>query len=690
MNPRKKIVNQMTFEEKASFLTGGAALSTFEMPQYGISALAMSDGPHGVRRLVGHPTAPQECHIEGGDVCYPTNSALGATWNTELVYKAGTAVAKDCKAEGIDVILAPAVIMKRTPRCGRNFEYYAEDPVLAGMLGAAFINGVQDEGVGTSLKHYAVNNQEIERGTINAEVDERTLREYYLKVFEVLLANSNPTSVMCAYNKLNGIWCSENKFLLNDLLKEEWGYDGLVVSDWGAVHNICKCLRAGLDLQMPRNRDIAEQLTKGLNNGDISMDDIDRAVEAMLKFVEDVKALSVYDTPYDREAQHNVAYECACEAITLLKNEDNVLPITKEKYKKIAIIGKSAEAPVFMGGGSSRVSIKEESVDSPLAFIKELAGKEIEVAYCPEFGHAQNFMDSNDGTGALIKAASEADVTVIFVSDNNGLEVETEALDRENLMLPNYISYSIGLACEFCKNVVVVMQSGSAILPFRWDKTVKGIVEMWYAGEAGGRAIANVLFGKVNPSGKLSETFMKKERTDLDYPGDGLKVCYREGQSVGYRYYDQHPEEVWYPFGHGLSYAQFAYSDLYVDVKCDEQGEHTITVKLSVENTGEVTGKEIVQLYVQPVASVVSRPYKELKRFTKVEIALGEKKEIQFVLGNHDFEYYNTCLRSWHLESGGYNILIGASSQDIRLGKGVLLENKDDYTINRVGECMIL
>lgn len=686
----EKWMQELTLEEKCMLLTGGGALRTGGCERLGISYLNMSDGPHGVRRLVGHPTAPQECHIEGGDVCYPTNSALGATWNTELVYKAGAAVAKDCKAEGIDVLLAPAVNMKRTPRCGRNFEYYAEDPVLAGMLGAAFINGVQDAGVGTSLKHYAVNNQEIERGTVNAEVDERTLREYYLKVFEILLANSNPTSIMCAYNKLNGIWCSENKYLLNDLLKEEWGYDGLVVSDWGAVHDICKCLKAGLDLQMPKNREILEQLTEGLEKGKISMDEIDRAVRAVLKFMEDVKALPVHEEPYDRQAQHRAAYECACEAITLLKNEDDILPITKEKYKKIAVIGKSSEAPVFMGGGSSRVSIKEASVDSPLACIRDLAGEEIQVTYCPEFGHSQNFMDNNDRTGDLIKAESGADLAVIFVSDNNGLEAETEALDRQNLTLPNYVSYSIELACEFCKNVVVVLQSGSAILPFRWHDQVKGIVQMWYEGEAGGSAIADILFGKVNPSGKLSETFMRKERTDLDYPGDGLKVCYREGQSVGYRYYDLHPEEIWYPFGYGLSYTKFAYSDLTLDVRCEKQGEYTITTELTVENIGDMAGKEVVQLYVQPVASIVSRPYKELKKFTKVEIAPGEKKRLRFVLDNSDFAYYNTCMRSWHLESGGYNILVGASSQDIRLGKGVLLENPADYTISRVGQCMIL
>ena len=686
----QKWMQELTLEEKSLLLTGGGALTTKGCERLGIPCLNMSDGPHGVRRLITNPVWRQEVHIDGGDVCYPTNSALGATWNTELAYKAGVAVAKDCKAEGIDVLLAPSVNMKRTPRCGRNFEYYAEDPVLAGMLGAAFINGVQDEGVGTSLKHYAANNQEIERGTINVEVDERTLREYYLKVFEIVLANSNPTSVMCAYNKLNGIWCSENKYLLNDLLKEECGYDGLMISDWGAVHDICKCLKAGLDLQMPRNREILAQLTDGLAKGKISMEDIDRAVRAVLKFIMDVKALPAHKESYNRQDQHQVAYECACEAITLLKNEDNILPITKRKYKKIAVIGKSAELPVFMGGGSSRVTLKEESVDTPLACIKNLAGADIQITYFPEFGHTQNVIDQNDRVCDLMNAASDADLTIFFVSDNNGLEVETEDMDRQNLMLPNYISYSIERTREVCENLVVVLQSGSAVIPFRWHNQTKGIVQMWYAGEAGGSAIADVLFGKVNPSGKLSETFMNRERTDLDYPGDGLKVCYKEGQSVGYRYYDLHPEEVWYPFGYGLSYTKFAYSDLAVDVKCEQLGKYTITAELTVENIGDVAGKEVVQLYVQPTESIVSRPYKELKKFTKVEMAPGEKKRIRFVLNNSDFVYYNTCLRKWHLESGGYNILIGASSQDIRLGKGVILENPDDYTINRVGKCMVL
>ena len=518
----QKWMQELTLEEKSLLLTGGGGLTTKGCERLGIPCLNMSDGPHGVRRLITNPVWRQEVHIDGGDVCYPTNSALGATWNTELAYKAGVAVAKDCKAEGIDVLLAPSVNMKRTPRCGRNFEYYAEDPVLAGMLGAAFINGVQDEGVGTSLKHYAANNQENERGTINVEVDERTLREYYLKVFEIVLANSNPTSVMCAYNKLNGIWCSENKYLLNDLLKEECGYDGLMISDWGAVHDICKCLKAGLDLQMPRNREILAQLTDGLEKGKISMEDIDRAVRAVLKFIMDVKALPAHKESYNRQDQHQVAYECACEAITLLKNEDNILPITKQKYKKIAVIGKSAELPVFMGGGSSRVTLKEESVDTPLACIKNLAGEDIQITYYPEFGHTQNVIDQNDRVCDLMNAASDADLTIFFVSDNNGLEVETEDMDRQNLMLPNYISYSIERTREVCENLVVVLQSGSAVIPFRWHNQAKGIVQMWYAGEAGGSAIADVLFGKVNPSGKLSETFMNRERTDLDYPGDGL------------------------------------------------------------------------------------------------------------------------------------------------------------------------
>lgn len=675
MDNYKELISQMTFEEKAAVLTGGAALTTGGVERLGIPGIELSDGPHGVRRIDG-----QTRNIEGGDVCFPTASAVGATWNPELAYKAGAAIGRDCVEEGVDVLLAPGINMKRTPRSGRNFEYYSEDPVLSGHMGAAFINGVQSEGVGTSLKHFAVNSQESDRGSINAEVDERTLREYYLREFEIALKNSNPISVMCAYNKLNGIWCSENKYLLNDILKEEWGYDGLVVSDWGAVHDIAKALSAGLDLEMPKNANIEAQLRDGLEKGTVTMEDIDRALESVLKFDDAVKSMKRTGTPYDRKAQHEVAYEAASEAITLLKNDNDVLPVTKGKYKKIGVIGKTAQFPAFMGGGSSCVSLNRESVDIPLDYIKKYAGDDAEVTYLPEFAYGEDFMNNN-GVGQVIQLARKSDLVIIFASDNFGWgESEAEEMDRQSLYFTNYISRSIEVAAENCKNVVVIMETGSAIIPYRWEKLVPCIVQMWYSGEAAGRAIADVLFGKVNPSGKLSETFMIKDRNDLDFPGDRVKLRYTEGLDVAYHYYDLHTDEIWYPFGHGLSYTTFKYSDLKLDkTECDSENTE-IKVSFKIKNTGKVKGKEIAQLYVAPLDSVVYRPQKELKHFTKIELEPGEEKTIEFTLTNDDFCYYNVCLKDWHVESGEYNIMIGASSQDIKLSQKVFLFSDKDYT----------
>lgn len=675
MSKYKDIISKMTFEEKAALLTGGADLTTGSVERLGIPGIELSDGPHGVRRIDG-----QKRHIDGGDVCLPTASAVGATWNPEIAYKSGAAIGRDCVEEGIDVILAPGINMKRTPRSGRNFEYYSEDPVLSGHMGAAFINGVQSEGIGTSLKHFAVNSQETDRGSINAEVDERTLREYYLKEFEIALKNSNPTSVMCAYNKLNGIWCSENKYLLNDILKEEWNYDGLVISDWGAVHDIAKALAAGLDLEMPNNATIETQLKSGLEKGTVTMEDIDRALESVLKFNDTVKSMKRTGTPYDRKAQHEVAYEGACEAITLLKNDNNVLPITKGKYKKIGIIGKTAEFPAFMGGGSSCVSINRESVDIPLDCIKQYAGDDIEITYLPEFAYGEDFM-KNNGTAKVWELAHNSDLVLIFASDNFGWgESEAEEMDRQSLHFPNYISRSIEVASENCENVVVIMETGSAVIPYRWEKLVSGIVQMWYTGEAAGRAIADILFGKVNPSGKLSETFMNKDRSDLDFPGDWVKLRYTEGLDVAYHYYDLHKDEIWYPFGYGLSYTTFDYSDLKLSTnECDSENVE-IKVSFKIKNTGNVKGKEVTQLYVSPLDSVVYRPVKELKHFTKIELEPGEEKTVEFTLTKEDFHYYNICLRDWHIESGEYSILVGASSQDIKLKDTVFLFSDRDYT----------
>ncbi len=681
----EKILSELTFEEKATLLTGAKALSSAAIDRLGVSGIEMSDGPHGVRRLLGNPNCPQECHITGGDVCFPTASAVGSSWSRETAFTAGSAIALDCKEEGIDMLLAPAVNMKRLPNCGRNFEYYSEDPHLSGILGASFINGVQSEGVGTSLKHFAINNQEIERGTINVEIDEKTMREYYLKVFEILLKHCNPTSVMCAYNKINGIWCSENRYILTELLKEEWGYDGLVVSDWGAVHDITKCLKAGLDLQMPRNSEIYEQLKTSLDKGLITMPEIDRAVRKMLEFIDRINSMKKEKTPYNRENQHKKAYNAACECITLLRNDNNILPVTDSKYKKIAVFGNVAKDVLFMGGGSSKVSIESSSVDIPLDYIKKNADG-ITVDYYPIFENG--FID--EGVVHRVNAVNQAyDAVLFFVGDNYGMDCETESFDRDNIKFPNYVNAAIEKAVAKFKNLVLILQTGSAVLPYRWEK-VPAVIQMWYTGEAAGSAIADVLFGKVNPSGKLSETFIKKERTDLDYPGDGTKVNYSEKLNVGYRYYDKHPEDVWFPFGHGISYTTFEYSDMKINNTSITSDEFVVKVSLKVKNTGSVSGKEVVQLYIAPLDNIVERPIKELVGFDKIELAANEEKTVEFTLNEQDFAYYNICLHGWHVESGCYKIMAAASSTDIRLSETISVKYDTDYTKEKYDGSMII
>ena len=684
----KNIVHEMTLEEKVKMLTGEGALSTASDEKHGIKSINMSDGPHGVRRLIGHLQFPQTCSIEGGDTCVPTASAMGASWNRGLMFEVGRVIAKDCIKEDISVLLAPAVNMKRTPHCGRNFEYISEDPYLSGILGAEFINGVQSLGVGTSLKHFAANNQEIKRGTINAEIDERTLREHYLRVFDILLKHCNPTSVMCAYNKLNGIWCSENKYLLTEILRKEWKYDGLVVSDWGAVHDICKALNAGLDLQMPKNENILTEIKTGLDKGLILMETVDRAVENVIDFLNRLSCNQNNNkVKHNREEQHICAYKAACETITLLRNENGILPINNKKYKKIAVLGRCAEDMLFMGGGSSKVTVDMKMVEQPLKCIKDKCCENgIDMTFLRIF--EDKFTDESV-VHTVESLPDDFDCAIFFVGDNYGTDCETESFDRDNLKLPNYMNAAIEKAVEKFKNLVIVMQSGCMILPFGWDNA-PCIVQMWYSGEGAGKAIADILFGDVNPSGKLSETFVLKERTDIQYPGDRVRCEYLEKTDVGYRYYDKHRADVWFPFGHGLSYTEFEYSNLYVSRRNICESKFKIDVTCSVKNVGGISGKEVVQLYIMPLDSVVSRPIKELKGFCKEELNINEEKNIKFELSNEDFEYYNTCLHSWHIESGRYRIMVGASLHDIRLYADVFIKYDEDYTKYGIDGSMIL
>lgn len=682
----KKIMSKMTLEQKAQLLTGWNA-TTREFEELGIPRVWMVDGPHGVRK--------GKSNTEGGCVCFPTGSAIGASWDRELAYKLGEALGKECNQEDYEMLLGPGVNMKRTPYCGRNFEYFSEDPVLSGNLAAEVVNGLESKGIGASLKHYAVNNQEFERTTINAEVDERTLREYYLKAFEIAVSKSKPTSVMCAYNKVGGVWCSENKYLLTDILRNEWGYDGIVVSDWGAVLNACRAIKAGLDLDMPCNRNIVNDVKKGIETGKITMEEVDICVERMLRFVDRIKSMQQEKTEYSREVQHKFAQNAAAECITLLKNDDNVLPINGKKYKKIGVFGNAAERPVVMGGGSSHILMDPELIDKPIDFLKKYAEEEgMELYYNPVIGtffkdRFDGFMGAED-VGELNSWASNGndfDAMILFISNNYGLDVETEHWDRENLTFSNYINGMIESACNACENVIVVMQTGSASIPGRWRERVKGVIQMWYGGEGAGSAVSDIIFGRANPCAKLSETFITKDRTEMDVTGDGKKTWYNEGMFVGYRYYDKHKEDVWFPFGHGLSYTTFEYSDMKLSPKEDSLG---VRITLKVKNTGKMAGKEIVQLYVSHKASVVLKPEKELKEFAKIYLEPGEEKEVSFELSEKAFQYYNICLRDWHIESGTYKIIAAASSADIRLEQEYVIENEDDYTVNGVSTKFIM
>lgn len=500
----RKIIQDMTLEEKVNLLTGSGNMSTYSVERLGIETKTFADGPHGVRTERG----------QGNCTCFPCESSLAATWDVELSEQYGAAIADECIEHGIDMILAPGVNLKRNMLCGRNFEYFSEDPVLAGEMAAAYIGGVQEKGIGTSLKHLAACNQEQGRTNKSMEIDERTLRELYLKPFEIAIKKSQPTSVMCSYNKINAIWCSENRFILTDVLRDEWNFEGFVVSDWGAVQDTKRALCAGLDLAMPHNANM-HQIAEAVDNGEIPMEVLDQAVERMLKFILTPKAEKV---PYDRAEQHRIAQKIAAEGIVLLKNEDHVLPLNG--HQKIAVIGEFAKEALIGGQGSAEVYPDKEWIDSPLEELIK-AMPEADIKYW-ELYKKREFSSEMlwPKLWELNQFISDTDVVIFFAGSMES--EDTETFERRSALLnPNYDMF-IREACESGKKVVVVLQSGSVITDSDWNRA-DAVVEMWLGGEGAGKAIADVLTGKVNPSGKLAETFAKRERYDLEYRGDGEK-----------------------------------------------------------------------------------------------------------------------------------------------------------------------
>lgn len=665
MRDIEKLVSQMTMEEKVTMLCGSSNMNTPYNERLEILPLTMCDGPHGVR-IEG------EGAFDGADaVSFPCLSALGATWNEDILYEIGKALASECIRFDKAMLLGPGLNMKRTDLCGRNFEYFSEDPILTGVLGAAYINGLQDKGVGACAKHYAVNNQETDRLYTNSEIDERTMREIYLKAFEYVVKHSSPAAIMCAVNKVNSVLCSENKFLY-DILKKEWKFEGFVMSDWGCCKNPAKSIASGLDLAMPKKPEFAGQLLQSYHEGEITEEEIDIAVKNVLNFM---LGYEKQEADFTREQSHEICQKAMEEAIVLLKNEKELLPITPEKYKHIVVVGEFAEKPVVSGYGSSRVFPGEENIESALQYIRELAGDKIQVDYVPLYKTDEYPKKTQFRYLPSLNGVENADLVLMFVGREES--VETEGSDRVTSHLNPAVEFFIKRIFPKNQNIVLVVQSGGSFQELNWKNKVKGIVQMWYGGEAGGSAIAKVLFGEVNPSGKLSETFPVRSRTDIDYPGDGYKVCYDEKWRIGYRYYDLHPEEIWYPFGYGLSYTKFEFSD-HVLVKTQDGFQ----LSCKVTNVGEMAGKEVVQVYFTDCISTVSRPEKELLAFKKTKLlAPGESEIVQFDIKDSELAYYNLSLHKWITEPGSYDILVGASSRDIRLIEKYRYDGECEYTL---------
>jgi len=655
----QNLVSQMTLEEKASLCSGAGFWHTEAIERLGIPSITLTDGPHGLRKqkqgadhLGIYESVPA--------TCFPAACATASSFDEELLAEMGKALARECIEEDVSIILGPGTNIKRSPLCGRNFEYFSEDPYLATKLSAAHINGVQSLGIGTSLKHYAANNQESYRMTVDAIVDERTLREIYLASFEGAVKAAKPATVMCAYNKVNGEYAGENKYLLTDILRDEWGFDGYVVSDWGAVNDRVKGLEAGLELEMPTSQGGNDaRIVQAVQSGQLKESVLDQAVARLLKitFETQVTADQKAKNTLDMNKNNEIARKVATESIVLLKNDDSILPLAADK--KIAFIGEFFENPRYQGGGSSHVNP-----------YKLTAAKD-ETGTFPNASYAQGFYIKQDETcdallAEAVKLAKESEVCVIFAGLPD--RIESEGYDRKHMRLPDNQLQLISEIAKIQPHCVVVLHNGSPI-EMPWLDSVKGLVEAYLAGQATGGAIMDILSGKVNPSGKLAETFplrLQDNPSYINFPGDSEKVEYREGLFVGYRYYDKKEMPVLFPFGYGLSYTTFEYSSLTVD-KTEAVDTDTITAYVKIKNTGNRAGKEVVQLYVAPKCNKVVRPIKELKGFAKVDLNPGEEKTVSFVLNKRSFAFYDVELKDWRVEGGTYGILIGASSQDIRL-----------------------
>lgn len=662
----------MTLEEKAGLCSGSDFWHTKEVERLGIPPMMMCDGPHGLRKQAGAGD-----HMGIGEsietVCYPTASALAASFDRNVLQRLGEALGQECQAEDVGMLLGPGINIKRSPLCGRNFEYFSEDPYLSGELGVAFVQGLQEQGVASCVKHFAANNQETRRMSGSSQMDERTLHEIYLPAFEAVVKSGKVRGVMCAYNAINGIYAAENKELLTDILRKEWGYQGIVVTDWGAVKDRVKGLLAGLDLEMPGgggNQD--EKIVRAVQNGVLAEEVLDEAVRNVLHLIADYLSSRRQEGIIDRAKCAELSEELSEQCAVLMKNE-GILPLRKDV--KAAFIGEFAQNPRYQGAGSSHVHTK--AVTGALEAAHNIGIDAV-------FARGYNTKKQSDNAGLLaeaVDAAGKADVAVVFAGLPD--RYETEGCDRETMSLPAEQNRLIEEIVSVQPNTVVVLHGGSPVeLP--WIGDVPAVLCMYLGGQAVGTATVNLLYGDGNPSGKLAETWplrLEDNPSYLNFPGEEGKVEYREGVFVGYRYYDKKKMPVLFPFGHGLSYTEFVYSDLKLSHETILDTE-TLQVTCRLTNAGSRSGMEVLQLYVRDVESTAIRPIRELKGFEKVMLQPGEVREIHFSLDRRAFAGYDPTIHDWYVETGVFVVEIASSSRDIRLSSEVTVQGSIEKPIH--------
>ena len=648
----KELIDQLTLEEKAALLGGKGEWDSRDIPRLGIPSMIMSDGPHGLRRQAG---AGDHLGLNASlpATCFPTAATMANSWDTELGTEVGTALGEEAKALGVNILLGPGMNIKRSPLCGRNFEYFSEDPYMAGKMAASYVKGIQSQGVYSCIKHFAVNSQEERRMAMNAVVDERTLREIYLAGFEMVIAEAGPGSIMTSYNQVNGEYANESMHLLKEILRGEWGYDGFVVSDWGGANDHVTAVKAGSDLEMPApGLGSARELVAAVKDGSLSMEDLDARVDELLDAVlTTTEAAKGHSEEFDVEGHHALARKAAAQCAILLKNAEGILPLGEGT--KVAVVGDFAFQPRYQGAGSSMVNCtKVETIEQMIAEEKGL----VVTKMC--HGYKRNGEPDSALLSEAIKAAEGADVVLYFF----GLDEmsESEGLDRTHMRIPQVQIDVLRAMAKVNPNIVGVISAGSSI-EMEWEDSLKAILHGYLTGQAGAGAVLDLITGRVNPSGKLTETYplvYKDVPSSPYYPAKERNSEYREAMFVGYRYFDTFDKAVRYPFGFGLSYTTFEYSDL----KVTDKG-----AAFTVRNTGDAAGAEVVQMYVGLSASKILRAKKELKGFAKIFLAPGESKEVTIPFDGYTFRYWNVKKNAWTVEGGTYIISIGSSVADIRL-----------------------